>query len=113
MYFEACSNYTVIYFKAYPKLTVSKTLKDFEEMLPEDTFFRIHHSHIININYLKKYIKGDGGQIELINGKIIDVSRRKKEEFLQAMHAFSNPSNNDLLKDKLSEELLKLMLQKI
>jgi two-component system, LytTR family, response regulator len=113
MHFEACSNYTIIYFKDHPKLTVSKTLKDFEEMLPEDTFLRVHHSHIININYLKRYIKGDGGQIELINGRTIDVSRRKKEEFMQAIHAFSSPTNFDVLKDKLNTELLKLMLQKI
>jgi two-component system, LytTR family, response regulator len=110
MHLEACSNYTVIHFKDFPKLTVSKTLKDFESMLSDECFFRIHHSHIININYLKKYIKGDGGQIELMNGRVIDVSRRKKEEFLQVIHSISKPSNLNLIKDKLNAELLRLMM---
>lgn len=80
---EANSNYTNIYFKNKTKIIASKTLKEFEEILPEDIFFRAHHSHIINLNYIKRYIKGDGGQIELQNGNYVDVSRRKKEEFLK------------------------------
>ena len=44
-----------------------------------------HHSHLINLNYIKRYIKGDGGQIELQNGNFVDVSRRKKEAFLKAI----------------------------
>lgn len=64
------------------KIIASKTLKDFEELLPDDTFFRPHHSHIINLKYISKYIKGDGGRIEMTNGIVVDVSRRKKGEFL-------------------------------
>jgi two-component system LytT family response regulator len=82
---EANSNYSNIYFINKPKVVASKTLKDFEELLPPDIFFRIHHSYLINLNYIKRYIKGDGGQIELQNGKYVDVSRRKKEEFLKAI----------------------------
>lgn len=85
IHLEASSNYTTIYFNNYPKLTASKTLKDFEELLPVDIFFRPHHSHIINLHYIKRYIKGDGGQIEMQNGNYVDVSRRKKEEFLKTM----------------------------
>jgi two-component system LytT family response regulator len=80
---EANSNYTNIYFSNKTKVIASKTLKEFEEILPEDIFFRAHHSHIINLNYIKRYIKGDGGQIELQNGNYVDVSRRKKDEFLK------------------------------
>jgi two-component system LytT family response regulator len=80
---EANSNYTNIYFQSKTKITASKTLKEFEEILPEDIFFRAHHSHIINLNYIKRYIKGDGGQIELQNGNYVDVSRRRKDEFLK------------------------------
>ena len=58
---------------------------DFEELLPEDVFFRTHHSHLTNLNYIKRYIKGDGGQIVLQNGDYVDVSRRKKDEFLKAI----------------------------
>jgi two-component system LytT family response regulator len=82
---EANSNYTIIHFSGKEKITASKTLKDFEDILPTDTFFRTHHSHLINLNYIKKYIKGDGGQIEMQNGNYVDVSRRKKEEFLKAI----------------------------
>ena len=83
VHLEASSNYTTIYFNNQPKLVASKTLKDFEELLPADIFFRSHHSHIINLNYIKRYLKGDGGQIEMQNGNYVDVARRKKEEFLK------------------------------
>lgn len=85
IHLEANSNYTNIYLTSKTKITASKTLKEFEEMLPEDIFFRTHHSHLINLSYIKRYIKGDGGQIELQNGTYVDVSRRKKEEFLKAI----------------------------
>lgn len=85
IHLEANSNYTNIYLADNSKLTASKTLKDFEELLPADIFFRTHHSHLINLNFIKRYIKGDGGQIELQNGRYVDVSRRKKEEFLKAI----------------------------
>jgi len=85
IHLEAQSNYTFIHFSGKPRITASKTLKEFEEILPDDIFFRTHHSHLINLNYIKRYIKGDGGQIEMQNGTYIDVSRRKKEEFLKAI----------------------------
>lgn len=85
IHLEASSNYTTIYFKDHPKLTASKTLKDFEELLPPNIFFRTHHSHIINLNYIKRYLKGDGGQIEMQNGNYVDVARRKKDEFLKVI----------------------------
>ncbi|MEO6813264.1 MAG: LytTR family DNA-binding domain-containing protein [Ginsengibacter sp.] len=85
IHLEASNNYTLIYFNNQPKLLTSKTLKDFEELLPQDIFFRAHHSHLINLNYIKRYIKGDGGQIEMQNGTYIDVARRKKEDFLKAI----------------------------
>jgi len=83
IHMEAQSNYTVFSFVNRPKLTASKTLKDFEELLPASDFFRPHHSHIINLQFIKRYIKGDGGQIEMQNGEYVDVSRKKKEEFLK------------------------------
>jgi len=53
--------------------------------LPAQLFVRIHHSHIINLAQVKKYFKGDGGQVELKDGTRVDVSRRKKDEFLRLM----------------------------
>ncbi len=80
---EAQSNYTNIYFESHPKLMASRTLKEFEEILPTDIFFRLHNSHIINMQFMKRYLKGDGGRVELKNGDYIMISRRKKEEFLK------------------------------
>jgi two-component system, LytTR family, response regulator len=85
IYLEANSNYTNIHLINKTKITASKTLKEFEELLPEDIFFRTHHSYLINLNFIKRYIKGDGGQIELQNGAYVDVARRKKDEFLKAI----------------------------
>jgi len=83
IFLEAESNYTSIHLKDEARILVAKTLKDFEDLLPTTHFFRIHHSFIINKNHMRKYLKGDGGQVLMSNGKTIDVSRRKKEEFLR------------------------------
>ena len=82
MYLEAEGSYTTIFIKGGKIETTSRTLKDFEDMLPENIFFRVHNSSIININYIKKYYKGRGGYVEMDDNKKIEVSQRKKEEFL-------------------------------
>ena len=83
VHLEASSNYTNIFLDDNSKIIASKTLKEFEEMLPPDLFFRTHHSHMINLAYVKRYIKGDGGLIELTNGKFVDLARRKKDDFFK------------------------------
>jgi two-component system, LytTR family, response regulator len=83
IYLEASANYTHIFMVDGKKYTASRTMKEFEDILPQETFLRIHHSYIINKNFAEKYIKGDGGQVELSNGTILDVSKRKKAEFLK------------------------------
>jgi two-component system, LytTR family, response regulator len=80
---ESSSNYSKLVFQNGQQLLVTRQLKDFEELLQDYRFFRIHNSHLINLNYIAKYVRGDGGQIILRNGDIIDVSRRKKEAFLK------------------------------
>jgi two-component system LytT family response regulator len=85
IYLEAESNYTVLYLTTRSKLTVSKTLKEFEDLLPSASFVRIHHSYIINCNAVERYIKGEGGQVVMKNTAVLDVSKRKKTEFLKAM----------------------------
>lgn len=85
IYLEAESNYTHVYLQTNRKITVSKTLKDFEELLPSSAFIRIHHSYVINKKMVQRYIKGEGGQVIMSNGKLLDVSRRKKEDFLKAI----------------------------
>lgn len=81
-YLAASGNYTIVHTVKSRKYTLTKTLKDFEELLPAGIFCRIHHSYLVNIEFIKKYHKGRGGYIEMADGTEIDVSVRKKEEFL-------------------------------
>jgi two-component system LytT family response regulator len=83
IYLEANSNYTTFHFTDDSKVTTAKTLKEIEELLPEEVFFRLHHSFIINLQYIKRYMKGEGGHVEMTNGVLLEVSRRKKEEFIK------------------------------
>jgi two-component system LytT family response regulator len=85
IYLEANVNYTHIYAAGNSKYIVSRTIKDFEEILPTEIFIRIHNSYIINKDYLEKYIRGEGGQVVLSNGTVLDVAKRKKAEFLKAI----------------------------
>lgn len=85
IYLEASDNYTTIFTSTNQKFLVSRTLKDFEDILPSETFLRIHHSSIINKNFVEKYIRGEGGQVVMRNGNVLDVSKRKKSIFLQAI----------------------------
>ena len=82
---EADSNYTVLYLLGKQKHVISKTLKDFESQLSNKSFFRIHKSHLINVSHLKKYTKGDGGTVTMIDNTELDVSRRNKEAFLKML----------------------------
>ncbi|MEJ7587344.1 MAG: LytTR family DNA-binding domain-containing protein [Ferruginibacter sp.] len=85
IYLEASSNYTSFFLSGNRKITATKTLKDFEDLLPSTVFIRIHHSYLINKNCVEKYIKGEGGQVLMTNGVTLDVARRKKEEFIKAI----------------------------
>ena len=82
---EASNNYTVICLTGNRKFLVSRTLKDFEDLLPRDRFVRIHQSYIINKYCIDRYIRGEGGQVVLSTGVVLDVAKRKKTEFLTAM----------------------------
>ena len=84
---ESSSNYSKLFLLNGQYLLVTRQLKDFEELLQDYRFYRVHHSHLINLNYIARYIRGDGGQITMRNGDIIDVSRRKKEVFLKLIGA--------------------------
>lgn len=83
MHIESSSNYSKIFFTDGKSILVTKLLKDFEDILLPYNFYRVHNSHLINLNYIKKYIRGEGGQVIMQNGDVIDVSRRKKEDFLK------------------------------
>jgi two-component system LytT family response regulator len=80
--FEAKGGYTHVHVANNQKYISSRIIKDYEEILPEDIFFRIHNSHIINLNFVKKYHKGRGGMIEMTDNAMIEVATRRKDEFL-------------------------------
>ena len=81
---EASGSYSTILLLDKKKITASKNLSDLEHHLEHyPQFLRIHKSNIININYLERYIKGDGGTAVLKDGAEIEVARRRKDEFLE------------------------------
>ncbi len=82
---EADGNYTLIYFKNGKKTVTTRKIKDFEELLNEHAFFRVHRSHLINLNCIEKYYRGDGGYVTMVDGSSIDVARRKKDDFLESL----------------------------
>lgn len=82
MYLQAAGNYTFIYCKGKGKIVVTKKLKEFEDILPSSIFFRVHNSSLININFVKKYYNGRGGYVQMEDGSSVQISARKKNEFL-------------------------------
>lgn len=82
LYCESSGNYTNFYLSADKKIMVSRQLGEYEKLLPENNFTRIHDKYIINLSFIREYIKGSGGDVVLENGKELPVASRRKEEFL-------------------------------
>ena len=82
---ESNINYTQFYFIDGSKMLVTKTLKEFDKMLSEFGFYRVHQSHLINIDYLKEYIKIDGGYLKMQDGASVPISTRKKSAVLSLL----------------------------
>jgi two-component system, LytTR family, response regulator len=80
--FEANGSYTDVHIDTVEKITVSKNIKEYEDILPPSVFCRVHNSHIINLNRVKKYHKGRGGYLVMDDGTNIEVSIRRRDEFL-------------------------------
>ncbi|PQJ80051.1 LytR/AlgR family response regulator transcription factor [Polaribacter porphyrae] len=83
-YVESDGNYSTLYLSDKKKIVVTKKLKDINELLPKDHFFRIHNSYIINLNKIKEFLKSDG-YVVLENNAKIPVSRQRKSEFLEKL----------------------------
>lgn len=81
--FEAQGNYTAIYITNGQTLMATRNIKEYELLLPEAIFCRIHNSHIINLQKIQKYQKGRGGQVIMEDGTAIEVAIRRRQEFLQ------------------------------
>ena len=84
---EADNNYTFFYLNTGEKILVTKTLKEYDETLSGVDFIRVHQSHLVNVKFIDRYIKGDGGSIVMADGSEVEVSRRRKEEFLKRITA--------------------------
>lgn len=84
MYLEGDNCYTHVVTSDGKKYLVSKTLSNFDDILTDyNSFFRAHKSFLINLNYIKQYVRGDGGEILMTDNKSISLSRNKKEDFLK------------------------------
>lgn len=83
---EGENNYTRFYFKGEPPLLVSKTIKEYEGLLQDADFFRVHQSHLVNMAFVSSYIKGEGGYLELHDGTQVPVSRHRKAELLERLY---------------------------
>lgn len=83
---EADGSYTTFYLNDKRKLVISAGLKHYEELLPEIDFIRVHHHHLINMNHVLRFLKEDGGYAIMSDGSKIEISRRKKEAFMDRLN---------------------------
>jgi two-component system LytT family response regulator len=83
--FEAKSSYTQINLENGEVVMATRTIKDYEDILPETLFCRIHNSHIINLQKIEKYHKGRGGYVILEDGSEIEVASRRRQEFMRRL----------------------------
>ncbi len=83
IWLEASDNYTNLYLHGQKKIVASKTLKEFEAILPDSDFFRIHRSALININFVKEYSNHEGGEVILSDSTRVQVSKARIQEFAE------------------------------
>jgi len=82
---EADRSYSWFHLTGKRKILVSKNLKEYQDLLNDRSFFRSHNSHLINLEHVRKYIRSDGGGIEMDDGALIPISRTKRDLFLTHM----------------------------
>lgn len=80
--FEADDNYTNVFLRSGKRITVAKNIGYYEELLTPFNFYRVHKRHVINMNYMKKFVKGEGGYLIMDDDKHIEVSRRRRAAFM-------------------------------
>jgi two-component system LytT family response regulator len=83
---EADASYTHFFLAGGKKLMVSASLKHYEDLLPESEFIRVHHQHLINMSHVTRYLKQDGGYAVMSDGTQIEISRRKKDAFMERLN---------------------------
>ncbi len=82
---EANENYTNFYMSDKRKFMASGSLKHYEDLLPQKDFTRVHHSHLINMNHVVRFLKEDSGYAVMADGSKVEISRRKKDDFLSLL----------------------------
>jgi two-component system, LytTR family, response regulator len=82
---EAQGNYTTIWLKGAERLLIARTLKEFDDILTPIGFFRVHNAHLVSLQHIRKYVRGDGGYIIMCDGTRVDVSRRRREELMKKL----------------------------
>ena len=82
---ESSGSYTLFYMADGEEILVTRTLKEYDKLLSDHGFLRVHQTHLVNLNFIKEYIKSDGGYLMLSNGKDIPVSSRKKSEVMRVL----------------------------
>ncbi len=88
LYCEASGSYTNFYFVNNNSICSAKPIYEYEELLSDAGFVRIHKSYLVNLLHIKEYIRGEGGSVILTNSTEVEVSRRKKDHFLSRMKSF-------------------------
>jgi len=79
---ESYKNYSTIV-TSNSTHTISKTMKDVEVILPEDSFYRVHNTHIVHLNFIDRILKSDGGNVLMTNSDLVPISKGKKKEFFE------------------------------
>ena len=86
---EADRSYSWFFISDKRKILVSRHLKEFQDLLNDRNFFRPHNSHLINLDFVKKFIRHDGGYIEMVDGSQVPISRNRKDLFLAHMSRYT------------------------
>ncbi len=82
---QSVNNYTHFFLTKGREIVITRTLKHYDELLSGQGFFRVHQSHIVNLQYLSKYVKREGGEVVMNDGSILPVSSRKREGLLNLL----------------------------
>lgn len=85
VHLESDGSYTTFHLLNQERHLIARPMKDFEELLPEEEFFKLHQSHIVNLSFVKKILREDGGYALMEAGKKIPIARRRKDAFLEVM----------------------------
>jgi two-component system LytT family response regulator len=85
---QSQSNYTTFYLTRGREFLISKTLKEYDELLSDQGFVRVHQSHLINLDHISQYQKADGGYVVLTDGSNVPLSKNYKDNFLSALNKF-------------------------